>query len=103
MYDALQIFADGSWEKDRLGKAAGLLTKLSPKGLTYAVEDTYFDYGQNWRYTTLIATNPAERPGSVLGRWQAFTPREQSELLSVPENQVEAWCEAWTKKKNEAA
>lgn len=42
-------------EYEALETAAKILTALSRHGTRYIVEDTYFDFGQDWRYTTVIA------------------------------------------------
>ena len=40
----------------------------------YSVTKTYFDYGQNWLWTTLLADDGKNS-------WQAITPAEQKLIL----------------------
>ena len=40
------------------------------------VEDVYFDYGQNWKYTTLITHNYDESDS-----WQSLCPRDYETIL----------------------
>ena len=50
--------------------AAAMLSLESETGVRYAVENTYFDYGQNWKWTTIVAH------GKDGGRWQVLNPKE---------------------------
>lgn len=38
----------------RFEAVASILTAYSPHKAIYKVEDTYFDYGQDWKWTTII-------------------------------------------------
>ena len=48
----IKIFEHGSEAREKLNRAAHILTGLSPKGYRYYVGETYFDFGQNWKWTT---------------------------------------------------
>lgn len=65
-----------SKEYRKLVVFADMLTALSASNTIYHVEDTYLDYGQGWKWTTIIANRP---DGSS---WQALSPREWSEVVS---------------------
>lgn len=47
----------------------------------FRVDETYFDAGQDWKWTTIIAYN--DRDG---GSWQALNPRDWNELLLCSSN-----------------
>jgi len=40
-------------EYKKLVAVASVLEMLSPNGAKYVVEDVYFDYGQDWKWTTI--------------------------------------------------
>lgn len=67
----IATFERHSREYKALEAAAALLTALSPHGTAYMVEETYFDFGQGWKWTTVIAHR------SNGDSWQALNPREQ--------------------------
>lgn len=67
----IAIFERNTKEYKALEAAAAMLTALSPRETVYKVEETYFDLGQNWKWTTVIAHR---KDG---GSWQALSPREQ--------------------------
>ena len=92
--DALQLFPKDSKEYEKLQMAALSLNVLDARGTKYTVEDTYFDYGQDWKYTTLIA-NASDTSFS----YQALTPRQQRALLECPNKNLYAWCEEFIKSK----
>ena len=54
---------------------AEVLNRKSPTKSEYTVGDTYFDYGQGWRWTTILCKTPR---GDV---YQALNPREQGDIL----------------------
>lgn len=66
---------EGSREYDLLEQLAEKLTEKSPSGkVTYTVGNCYFDFGQGWMWTTVLAN----RNGYS---WQALNPREQQMLF----------------------
>lgn len=50
--------------------AAAALECASPNGTKYNVEDVYFDFGQDWMWTTIVAY---KKDGTS---WQALCPRD---------------------------
>ena len=75
--NALKIFNHDTEEYNRLAKVADALTAISEHGTSYKVKDVYFDLGQNWMYTTIIAY-PVNS-----GNYQALSPREQEDALTA--------------------
>ena len=71
MFDVISVFSVGTEERERLETFADILSQCSANGVTYAVEDTYFDFGQGWKWTTIIANDS----------WQALSPRLQEMIL----------------------
>ncbi len=72
----LDVFAKGSNMDKKLRKLAHFLTAMSPNDYEYYVDDIYFDYGQNWMYTTVVC-----RGDGRWGGWQALNPREQEAVF----------------------
>lgn len=64
----------GTKEYTALEAAAKLLELASPNGTKYRVEDCYFDYGQKWMWTTIVAYKP---DGNY---WQALCPRDHEHI-----------------------
>ena len=75
--DFIKTFDYGTPEYERLRKSAVMLTENSDHGTFYRVENTYFDYGQDWLWTTLIAHTADGHS------YQALSPREQENLLTA--------------------
>ena len=78
-----EVIEYGTMEYKRLSAVAELLEATSKNGYRYGVYDVYFDYGQGWLWTTIVAYNPTEPKDSVLGSWQAINPRQWNEILSA--------------------
>lgn len=73
----ITTYKKGTPQYTALEAASKLLEVSSKKGTKYAVEDVYFDLGQNWMWTTVIAY---DRNG---GSWQALNPREQDLITDI--------------------
>lgn len=73
---AIKLYQNGSNEYKKLELAAAMLTYLSPNGYRYYVGETYFDYGQDWMWTTVLCDDH-----SKWGGYQALCPREQEEIV----------------------
>lgn len=71
-YDLLQAFADR--------------VNLMSDHIELRVETCYFDAGQGWKWTTLIAHDLRMDPGGVLSSWQALSPKEQKAILTKNES-----------------
>jgi hypothetical protein len=74
---ALRVFKPESEEYNRLQNFADELNNDARFQANYTVEDLYFDYGQNWMWTTIIAHKENERGGG----WQALTPKNQERVV----------------------
>ena len=59
----------------RLCLACYHLMLRSPNGTRYKVEDTWFDYGQRWPWTTIIAYHKNGQS------WQAINPAQHELIL----------------------
>lgn len=57
----------------KLEMVAKMLEMVSPNHAMYRVEDIYFDYGQNWMWTTICRRGFAE--------CQVLSPREWTQIL----------------------
>lgn len=79
MAEIIRTYSPDSDEYKKLTTAANVLTAVSPKGITYTVEDTYFDYGQRWMWTTLIAYDKT----ASFGSYQALCPRDYEKILTT--------------------
>lgn len=77
MAEMIRTYSPDTDEYKRLTVAARVLTDVSVKGITYTVEDTYFDYGQRWMWTTIIANDPS----ASFGSYQALCPRDYERIL----------------------
>lgn len=71
----IRVFDNGTEERDKLERIAHILTGLSPRGYHYRVGETYFDYGQNWVWTTVLCD------GGSFGGYQALSPAAQEEVI----------------------
>ena len=71
----IKIYNPGTTEYDNLRRAAALMTAMSPKGYTYRVGVTYFDFGQNWEWTTILTD------GGEWGGYQALCPRDHERII----------------------
>ena len=73
--EIIRQYAPNSDEVVKLRMASEEMTKNSTKGTTFTVNDCYFDLGQNWMWTTIIAHRPDGQS------WQALNPRDYEKIL----------------------
>ncbi len=76
--EAIRVFEQESREYKLLKAAADLMTILSPNRYTYYVGETYFDYGQDWKWTTILCHRNEE--GSQYDH-QALYPALQEKIV----------------------
>ena len=76
MSDCIKVYMDKSEEYKRLSEAATRLTEASPTGRKYFVGRTWFDFGSNLEWTTILAE-------SKWGSYQALCPRDQERILEA--------------------
>ena len=74
--DIIRIYNPSEEGYKKLEKVAEILTIASPTGTVYTVGETYFDFGQNWKWTTILAESPK------YGSYQALNPRNHAEILN---------------------
>lgn len=74
--DTIRQYAPNSDEVVRLRMASEEMTKQSTKGTIFTVKDCYFDLGQGWMWTTIIATRPDG------DHWQVLCPRDHERILT---------------------
>lgn len=68
--EIIRTYRRGEPEYDKLEKLARILNELDPDSV-YTVQDTYFDLGQDWMWTTII-----QNPGGGGSSTQILTPRD---------------------------
>lgn len=83
----IKIWNHTTPEYKRLERAAKILTEASPRKCVYKVEDTYFDYGQGWTWTTIICYPPNGEYS-----YQALYPAQHEKILTS-ENLLETLAE----------
>ena len=71
----ISVFDKDSEEYEKLQIAALMLTNRSAKHYKYYVGQTYFDFGQNWEWTTILSN------GGNWGGFQALYPSEQEKII----------------------
>ena len=75
MTETIRVYPQGGEEWMLLEAVAQALTRKSPRGWRYYVGETYFDYGQDWSWTTILCD------GGITGSHQALNPREHEEII----------------------
>lgn len=55
-----RVINKGTEEYKRLAAVAAMLEAVSPNEAKYVVEDVYFDYGQDWMWTTICRRGYSE-------------------------------------------
>ena len=73
----IKVYKHTDPEYKRLAKVAEILTIGSPTGTVFTVAETYFDFGQDWKWTTILADSPKH------GSYQALSPRTHEEILTT--------------------
>lgn len=83
----IKQFSRYSREYEKLDRLATFLTAMSPNKFYYYVGDTYFDFGQDWMWTTVIAQ---KGPGYDNRGYQALSPRAQeAAILAQSDEELE--------------
>lgn len=80
--EPLSVFPTDSFEYRKLKHAAEDLSWRS--GKTVMTQNTYYDYGQDWRYTTLIEHD------RTFGGIQILSPKDQETVLYGTKDEYEA-------------
>lgn len=82
----IKIYEKNTPEYDKLRRAAAILTGLSPNGWEYYVGETFFDYGQDWRWTTVLC----RCTGQFTDSYQALCPADQERIVFAPIEELPA-------------
>ena len=80
MNGVICIFEKGTEEYKKLEAVAAMLTAFSPNKRRYYVGETYFDYGQDWKWTTVLCE------GGEWGAYQALYPAQQEKIIFFAES-----------------
>ena len=75
MAEIIRIYDQNSEELNKLKLACYELEQLTDKGTRYTVEEIYFDLGQGWMYSGIVAHSRNGR------HWQAVNPRQYADIL----------------------
>lgn len=76
----IAIFDKNSEQYQKLQAFADLLNDQGT-AIEYEVETTWFDFHQNWKWTTIIAHDTEKPASSILASWQMLTPTDQKTIL----------------------
>lgn len=82
-----KVFERFTQERDRLERFATILTATSVRGFRYEVRDIYFDAGQDWMWTTIVAYDGCRTVCQCLSprEWEEVIYAEPKELLELAE------------------
>ena len=76
MTETITVYPYGTEERENLQRVADILTITSPNKITYHVENVYFDFGQDWTWTTITAYR---RNGDS---WQILNPKKHAAIIA---------------------
>ena len=84
-----RIIEKDTREYTKLVAVAEMLEAFSPNGFSYTVDEIYFDFGQDWWWTTIVANR---QNGKLWDSWQALSPRQWERILmsETPQEIAEA-------------
>lgn len=82
MSSTIKVYPKDSTEYNTLVKAAEIMTEMSPRGYQYRVGDCYFDFGQDWMWTTILC----DGTGGNFGGYQALYPRAHANIINAKNN-----------------
>ena len=76
MAETIRTYGPTTQEYQALRRVAEVLTIASKNRITYHVENVYFDFGQDWTWTTICAY----RPGG--DSWQILNPAIHADIVT---------------------
>lgn len=79
----IKVFEPGSPEYVRLEAAADIMSAMSPNGWRYYVDVTWFDFGQGWKWTTILCDGAHDS-------YQALYPADQERILEADDLEAAA-------------
>ena len=81
--EIIRIYSADEQEYQNLARVARIMTARSLNGTRFEVGVTYFDFGQDWRWTTILAYKLDN------GSFQALTPAEQEKIVTANPDELE--------------
>ena len=81
--EIIRVYASDEQEYKNLAHVARIMTARSLNGTRFEVGVTYFDFGQNWRWTTILAYRRDN------GSFQALSPAEQEKIVTANPDDLE--------------
>lgn len=81
--DVIRIYGADEQEYQNLARVARIMTARSLNGTRFEVGVTYFDFGQDWRWTTILAYKQDN------GSFQSLTPAEQEKIVTANPDDLE--------------
>lgn len=82
--ETIRIYSADEQEYQNLSYVARIMSARSSNGTRFEVGITYFDFGQNWKWTTIIAYTQNK------SSFQALTPAEQEKIVTAKPDELEA-------------
>lgn len=83
--DCIQVFPENTEPYNQLCNVADKLNMKDDLRYFFTVENTYYDYDQDWLWTTIIAhdsnLSPAELARDPFASFQALSPKDQADIL----------------------
>ena len=73
----IKVFSPTSKEYQKLQLAASLMNAFYGDDNTFTVGETYFDYGQDWKWTTIFANHGTNKS------FQALNPRDHGLIVNA--------------------
>ena len=76
MAETIRTYGPTTQEYQALRRVAEVLTIASKNRITYHVENVYFDFGQDWIWSTICAYRPDGRS------WQILNPKIHADIVT---------------------
>ena len=73
---SIKVYPQGTLERKRLGDFCTVLHDIT--GGSFEVQDIYFDFGQDWKWTTIVCTDQ---------HYQVLYPRQQEDIIDGDEDE----------------
>ena len=74
----IRVLRPGEDAYENLEYACDIMFANSKNNFNYEVENTYFDFGQDWKWTTIICYDEGNNRS-----WQVLSPREWGEITEA--------------------
>lgn len=73
---SIKVYPQGTLERKRLGDFCTVLHDIT--GGKFEVQDIYFDFGQDWKWTTIVCKDQ---------NYQILNPRQHEEIITGYEDE----------------